>query len=74
MTYRTGLARKPAARNRTPHVILRGPVDDFHRLADDHLQHGTRKIGRSVFAVDGQLTAAGLDQTRATAFFRLPVA
>src|SRR5262245_37698881 len=48
-----GLTGEPAARDRADHIILVQPVAYFEGLAEQHAQHGARKIGGDVSPVHG---------------------
>src|SRR5947209_16253765 len=59
--HRPGLARQPAALDRTPDVELTEPVGDDKGLADHHAQHRAGEIDGAIAAVDLDLAVPRLD-------------
>jgi hypothetical protein len=58
---RACLAGKAAALDGGDHVILAVAVGGDDRLAQHHLEHGTREIRVELLVVDDDLAGAGLD-------------
>ena len=71
MLDRTGLTRQAATFHGGHHVKLVFHTGHLKRLAQDHLQNGTRKIHVQLFAVHSHLAGARLDPDAGNRVFPL---